>query len=304
MRLSEIRTFVAIIEVGSIVGAARQLKAPPATVSKRLKDLETRLGVTLIERTTHSVRITEWGRTFYPHALATLDAATVAAEAVARLKIEPEGHLRLQAPSAFGQRFIAPHLAEFRALYPRITVSLLLDTAQADFSAPGMDAAIQIGPAPDSDLRLASLGRVPMRLVASPAWAAGHPAPSVPSDLEACDIVAVSRECVGERWEFDRGGVKAVVDVLPVVSVYNPISVQDIVLAGGGVALLSDLFCADAIASGALVTLLQDWKPRAWQDYAIVYPAAHTTLPRVRLFVDFLVARLRPLGQPLLPAVS
>jgi DNA-binding transcriptional LysR family regulator len=293
MTLEELRTFVAIVEQGNIARAAGSLNTPSATVSKRLRDLETDLGVTLVERNTHSCKVTDWGLTLLPQARATIEAAAQCHHVITSMKSDPGGIVRVTAPSAFGRTFLTPLLPLFREAYPQIVLSINFDNQLVRFENGGTDVAVHVGPAPDSDLVRIALGAAPLRLVCSPSYAAARGLPAEPAQLSGHDIVEIGHGSFAESWRFRRGAVEVAIDHSSSISVYDPSAARDMVIAGAGIAILSELFCKADLEDSKLVEVLADWTPLPDQSYALLLPKASRSIPAVKTFVDFARTRLR-----------
>ncbi|HOV58470.1 MAG TPA: LysR family transcriptional regulator [Rhodanobacteraceae bacterium] len=287
--------FVKVVEHGSFTAAARALGVPKTTVSRRIQQLEERLGARLLKRTTRRLGLTEAGAVYFDHgrrAALELDAAH---SAVSQLHGAPRGWLRLTLPYSFGIEVVAPMLPEFFARHPEVRVELLMSDAQLDLVGSDVDLALRIGPLEDSSLSARRLCRYASHVYASADYLRRHGEPLTPDDLRHHRALAMPVQRSGSRhvWALHNGG--AVRDY-PIDAVFvgnDPASLRAPLLAGVGLALLPDGY-ADALrASGAgLQRLLEPWQGTE-RELNVVLPPGRTPPPKVRAFVDFLVERLR-----------
>lgn len=289
-RIDELVVFVAIMETGSLAGAARRLRRSAPAVTRTLALLEDRVGARLIERTTRRLAPTEAGRALAEQArtiLADYEAAMAgAAEAPVR------GLLHVTAPVQFGRRHVAPLVASFLDSHDQIQIELTLSDRVVDLIEEGADVAVRIGHLEDSTLRARRVGSVRRVVVASPAYLARHGAPARPADLpHHATITSTARAGTGREWRFGpstRG---------PVVRLEPRLLVDDIearllaVRAGRGIARVLSYQVADELAAGTLVRLLQDFEPPPLPVHLVVPSGSHMP-PKVRAFLDHAAAGL------------
>ena len=186
------RTFVRIVEAGSLSAAARQLATTQATVSRRLQSLETMLGVRLILRTTHTTRLTDDGERCYQHARRVIDSWLALEDEVGQTEDEPVGVLRVRAPHAFGQDQLLKPVTEFLQRYPQLSIEWMLNDRSADFLGDNLDCAIRVGVEVDPATVSVLLAEVPRSVVASPALLARFPTVNTPEDLQQFPWIAIS----------------------------------------------------------------------------------------------------------------
>lgn len=186
------RTFIRIVESGSLSAAARQLDTTQATVSRRLQSLETLLGVRLLLRTTHAMKLTDDGERCYHHARRVIDSWLALEDEVGQAEDEPVGILRVRAPHAFGQEQLLPPLMQFLTRYPQLSIEWKLNDRSVDFLSDDIDCAIRVGAEVDPATVSVLLAEVPRSVVASPALLAQFTAPAHPDDLSALPWVALS----------------------------------------------------------------------------------------------------------------
>lgn len=286
MNLSHLRSFIAIVEAGSINRAATMTGIPSTTLSRHLRELDDELGVTLIERTTHRSTVTPWGNEFYGHALDVLSSFDDACDAIQNLKAHPAGSLSILAPSAFGRRIVAPMLVSFREAYPDITVSLSLDNRGPDLNDIGADIAFRIGEAPVGSERFDVIGIADFQLVASPRYLETRPKISAPEDLANHAFVSVSVNSAPETWSFSAGDDRRTVHLTPVINMYDPTGVRELVSQGAGIGIIAEIFCDREIRSGELVRIIPGWQISTQQHYGMAHRRSLTKSPRVRAFLD------------------
>jgi DNA-binding transcriptional LysR family regulator len=284
-RLQLMETFVRIVEAGSLSAAAAQLHATQPTVSRRLQALERSLGVRLLQRTTHAMRLTMDGERCFERAKRLL-AEWAAFDAEMRgAQLEAEGSLRVAVPHAFGQeKFVAP-LAEFLRAHPRVTVEWLLKDDMQDLIGSGIDCALQVGEPVDPAVVAIRIGAVPRIVVAAPSMLADA---TPPTDVDALGAlpwlalrtyyrneVALTHEATGETRRFA---------IRPRVSTDSLYALRSACLLGLGACIGSEWVLADDIAAGRLVHLAPRWRAAPLPVY-VAYPQADFYPSRLLRFV-------------------
>ena len=278
--------FVAVVREGSFTRAAQRLGVTKQSVSERLRKLEERLGVRLLERTTRRLRVTGAGAAYFERCeaiAAQIDEAN--AEVQAQRAAEPVGLLRVASPALYGRRYLAPVVSEFLVRHPQARVELVLADRRVHVIEEGLDVAIHIGPLDDSSLVARKLGEGPVHFVASPAFLARHGRPD-PKELRAVRCIGFSPF---ETW--DVGGVRARVE--PVLIVNDLEVAHDAALAGVGVARVPELLCGEALRDGRLVRVFGP-RPAGVREVHALYPSRLNLPAKVRLFVDALARRVLP----------
>jgi DNA-binding transcriptional LysR family regulator len=290
--LLDVGLFMRAAALANLSAAAREFGLSPAVASARIAGLERMLGTRLLHRTTRRVSVTQEGEIFAAHARELLDAAEAARASVGRARAHPHGRLRVTMPSSLGRQHISPLIAAFLRAYPGVTVELRMTDQIVDLVDEGIDLAIRIGALKDSTLvarKLASNRRV---LCASPAYLAAHGTPRHPADLAGheCVILADQRD-----WSFVTPTGVIDVRVSGRLVTDNGEVIRDALAAGIGIGLKSTWSVAPLLASGELVTVLDDY-PLA-QTVAIwaVYPSRAFVPPKTLAFIDFLAAQF---GEP------
>ncbi|MBX3578227.1 MAG: LysR family transcriptional regulator [Rhizobiaceae bacterium] len=281
MQFDEIRVFVAVVEAGSFVGAARRLGAPPSTVSARVMALERRLGVTLMQRTTRKLRITEAGRSYFDVCRTALRQVLSAEERLADTEKLETGTLRLTAAVDIAQCVLPPLIASYRSAYPRISVDLVVADRMVDMIAEGIDLALRPGPLRESNLITRAFLKGPTGLFASPAYLKRKGVPRTVGDLASHEVVGFSR--MPGKLEMMRSGRKVALPVQGMVTCDDILTVRALLERDVGIGLLPGIIAADA--SRPLVRVLPELSHRVSGLY-FAYPAQRYVPQRVRTFID------------------
>lgn len=289
-RFEDLRTFVAVIDAGGVTAAAAALDRAPSAVSRRVKELERRLGVQLLVRTTRTLAPTAAGERFLERArrlLAELDEAEAEAAADTRAL---SGRLVVTAPLSFGLAHLCPAIHAFLASHPALLVDLDLSDRVVDLVAARVDVALRIGSLSDSRLRARRLARISQIVAASPRWWDEHGRVDTPEALAGRDALCYSNLDQPSRWDWsdDGNGERGSVVVRPRLLASNGDALVKAAVAGLGVVRLPSFIVSDAIDAGALEPALLD---RRWGDIALhaLYPDTRFLPARTRAFVDAMV---------------
>ena len=288
-RLDELAVFVAVLETGSLAGAARRLRRSPAAVTRTLAALEARIGARLVERTTRRLAVTDAGRRLTDEAralLAAYDAAMIG-EADGPLR----GLLRISAPLVFGRRHVAPVLAAFLEAHPQISAELVLNDRNLDMVDAGLDVALRIGALSDSSLVTRRVGEVRRVVAASPAYLGRRGTPEHPADLADHEIIYSSTQPGPTEWRFEGPRGPQTVRLRPRLMVNAVEPVVEAAVQGRGVTRVFSYQLADELADGRLVRLLGPYE-HAPIPVQLVTVSARLMPPRVRAFLDFAAAEL------------
>ena len=277
--------FARAVEAGSLSAAGRILNISPAMMSKRLSRLEARLGVRLIHRTTRRLALTEEGASLHRDLVAILDAIQQAEQRVTNRHRTASGPLRISAPTSFGRLHVAPHVARFLDLHPRVDLELNLSDAYEDLLAERIDIAIRITsdiPAHLEGHPLAANRRI---LCASPAYLAAHGAPGKIADLAHHRLLAADGQL---PWRLVNGRARKLVDGQSHVRTNSSEIVRELALTGVGIALRSLWDVGELIAQGSLVRVLDSWEGPADLAVHAVHPRAAGRPAAVDAFIAFL----------------
>ena len=284
MDLNEISVFVKVVQAGSFTQAAAQLGIPNSTASARVSALERRLGVTLLQRTTRKLRLTEAGETYFRRAAQGLGEIVEAESEVSASQREPQGMLRVTAPVDLGASCLAGLVSAFRQKYPAVRVELVFTDRFVDLVAEGIDVAVRAGRLRDSALIARKVGLAEWIPAASPAYLKKAGTPRHPRELTGHACLQFT-PLGTEHWQLTDGKQKVTVP-LPRDLLANEINfAKALALAGKGVALLPSYVCHGEIRSGRLVRVLPEWRART-DPVHLVYPGQKFVAPKVRAFVD------------------
>ena len=289
-QLEDMSTFIRIVEAGSISSAAEQLGLVKSAVSRRLSDLENRLGIQLINRTTRRSSLTEEGEHYYRRALKIVDDVDELHSSATDTRMKLRGALKLSLPLSFGLRHMTEALNLFKIDHPDLTLSLDFSDRQVDLVEDGFDLAIRIADLPDSTLIARRLSVAKFVLCASPEYLekVGHP--NIPKDLKTHKILAYlnSRD---RTWLFvDTNGSETRINVSADIYANNGDYLYDAAIAGLGVARIPTFIAWKGLRQGQLIQVLPNFSLSEFNVYA-VYPKTRHRTQRVSRLVDFLIAR-------------
>lgn len=287
-RVALMRTFVRIVEAGSLSAAAVQMATTQATVSRRLQSLEQLLGAKLILRTTHAMKLTDEGERCYQHARQVIDAWLALEDDLQLAGDEPVGVLRVRAPHAFGQQQLLTPLVDFLAQHPRLNVEWMLNDKTADFLSDNIDCAIRVGTEVDPATVSVLLAEVPRSLVAAPSLVASLPQLDEPEQLSALPWIAISTFYQHQVMLSQRQGPQtATFAISPRLSTDSIYVARNTALAGLGVAIVSSWTVEEDIREGRLVELLPEWQAAPLPVH-LVYPWARYYPARLRRFLELM----------------
>jgi len=287
-RLALMQTFVQIVEAGSLSAAAQQLGATQPTVSRRLQALERSLGVRLLQRSTHSMQLTEDGQRCYAGAKELL-ASWAAFEAELRGAGDaPEGTLRVVAPHALGQHLLVEPLAAYLRAHPRVSVEWLLHDRRPDFIGEAIDCAIQVGELQDPSVVAVKLSEIPRIVVAAPQLVAEHGLPGHAQALADWPWLALRTFYRTEVLLTHRdGGAPCRVPIRARMATDSLYALRSAALMGLGACMASSWMLTEDLASGRLVQLVPDWQPAPLPVW-LVYPHANFYPAKLRRFVELM----------------
>ncbi len=294
---SELAFFALLADKGSFTATARELNLTPPAVSKRLAQMEQRLGVRLLNRSTRRVSLTDEGELYLEHAHRILADIEEMELSLGNRAAAPKGLLRVNATLGFGRTTIAPIVSDFARRHSEVEVQLQLTDAPLDLVASGFDLGIRFGELPDSRLAARKLMSNRRFLCASPAYLQARGEPQTPAELaaHACIVHRQNDDAWG-TWRLSRGRQTETVKVRGTLASNDGDVVLGWALDGHGILIRSEWDLAKYLESGRLRVLLPDWTLPAADLYA-VYPARRNLPARVRAFVDFLSAAFA--GEPL-----
>lgn len=287
-RFQAMSVFAAVVDTGSFVKAADALAMSKAAVSRHVAELESRLGVRLLHRTTRRLSLTDEGEVFHARCRALLaDLADAEAEAMAQAG-EASGLLRVNVPVTFGLMHLAPLWPAFLALHPKLALDVTLSDRVVDLVDEGYDLAVRIARLPASSLVSRQLSSTRMMLCASPAYLRAHGAPAHPSALAAHAVIGYSLLATGDTWTFARGADTVSVTVAPRMRTNSGDTCVAAAIAGQGLVLQPSFMLGAPLAAGTLVEVLPEWRA-AELGIHVVYPSRQHVPPKVRRLIEFLV---------------
>jgi DNA-binding transcriptional LysR family regulator len=291
--LNDTLIFVKVVEHGSFVAAAKQLRLPKTTVSRKVQDLETRLGAQLLQRTTRKLGLTEAGNVYYEHSQRIARDLDEAESAVGQLQGGPRGWLRITAPYSVGITWIAPLLGEFHALHPEVRVEMLLSNESLDLISKEIDVALRVGTMPDSNLSARRLSVFRTQVYASPLYLERHGEPLHPDDLQHHRALAMqkNRRNGSYSWPLSDGKRSSEFLIDPVLVANDPVALRGALLCGEGLMLCTDVTVKAFAEMGQVRRVLAGWTGPEL-DFNAVFTRGSVPSPKVRAFVDFLVERL------------
>lgn len=290
-RFEDMRVFVRVVEAGGISRAADQLNIAKSAVSRRIGDMEHRLGAQLFNRTTRKITLTETGTAFYERSRTILDDLEEAEQAVAEGQGAVKGLLKITMPLAFGQLHMRDVILEFRERWPEVTFDIDMNDRRVDIVEEGFDLAIRIGKLDDSAMLARRLAPARGMTLASPGFIEEYGMPDHPDALAHMPCLTYRNLKDPSRWTFCREDKSEfTVRVQESMSVSDGIFVKMAAIKGVGIARLPSFLCWDAVHAGDLVPILDKWNTHVGEIHA-VYPPTRRLSRRVRVFVDFLAEK-------------
>lgn len=287
-RFDEMQTFVRVVENGGISAAAGRMGIAKSAVSRRLQELENRLGAQLLRRTTRSIALTDAGREFYEHSLRILEDLDDAEQSLQSGQQALSGRLRVNAPLALGVRHLVPVIELLQAQHPQLVFDIDLDDREINLIQEGVDVLLRVGQLEDSSLVARRLCSIQMLYCASPEYLARRGEPEKPSDLSAHE--GISYNLVSEAWEWQLGLVQGRLLHKPHIrlSTNNGEMMLKATEAGLGISLLPTFICHEAVSAGRLHPVLSQYRPAPLELYAIYSSRRHVP-QRMRALIDFLI---------------
>jgi DNA-binding transcriptional LysR family regulator len=291
--LEELRAFVAVVDAQGFRAAARVTSGRKATLSRRVQELETRLGVSLLVRTTRSMRLTEEGRAYYEHATRALALARDAEAAALATKAEPRGQLRVTTVPSLAALVVDAVIARYLGRYPDVRLQLHVAERRIDIIREGFDLAVWGGTLDDSSLVARKLGVAAGGYFASPRYLARQPAPEAPDQLAPHELVTITKSHGTTEWPFWIGGKSRRVAIRPRLIVDDAELAARAAVAGLGIAPAPLAIAARYLDKKQLVQVLSKWTPPPVDVYA-VFPPGGALVAKTRAFIELLQACFEP----------
>ena len=287
-RLAAMEAFVRVIDAGSFSGAAKQLRVGQSTVSKTIAQLEDRLGVRLLLRSTHGLTLTEAGRNFYERAKRTIQEVEQAEVAARGDAATLQGRLRVSAPVTFARLHVIPRLPAFLTEHPALDTEVILDDGDIDPVELGVDVALRLGNLDDSALSARRLGQSRALVVGARSYFKAYGVPQTPGDLVAHQAVIYDQQRTGgATWTILQGSSEVTVTVSGRLRVSAAEGVREGVLAGLGVSIGgSEWLFAPELKSGVAVSVLENWSLPSVGLW-VVFPTGRQASAKARAFARF-----------------
>lgn len=291
-RFDAMSVLLAVVEAGSLSAGARHLRAPLATVSRKVAELEQHLGSPLFVRSRRGLVLTETGRAYVAASRRILGQLEEAEREAAGEFSAPRGVLHVTAPIAFGERHLLPIALEFLAEQPEISLRLALADRQISLTEEHIDVALRIGHLEDSALIATRVGTVRRVICASPAYLARCGVPRRPEDLATHDGISFQGFATAPEWRYRRDSTAFTIEPRPKLAVNTTDAAIQAALAGAGIVRVLSYQVADEVRSGQLQVLLPEFAPEPL-PVSLIYPQAEQLPLKVRSFLDWTVPRLR-----------
>lgn len=287
--LNQFLIFVRVIQAGSLSEAARRLNVPKSTVSRKVSELEERMGERLIQRTTRKLSLTEAGRVLFERVGPAMSDIEEAESTVLGMRGTPRGLLRVAAPMSFSK--LGPIVAEYLVRHPDAAVEMVCSDRRVDLVEERFDVAIRAGALVDSTLVARNLGKAKFMLVVAPEYSKHHGVPKTPAELTSHACVTFSGGVAPHVWTLESKSKRVEIRIKPRLTVNDMEIARDAALAGVGIACLPEIFCGDDVRARRLLHVLVDWSAGEVPMHAL-YPTRRHLSPKVVAFVDLLAQRL------------
>ena len=285
--------FAAVADKGSFKSAAKELGRDASVISRRLSQLEQRLGVRLLARNTRNVQLTEAGTFYVRRIRSILDELDLAGREVSNFSATPQGILKLSLPMTFGRIVISPMIPNFLRMYPQIKLDAHFLDRRVDVVREGFDVVIRLGIIQDSSLIARKLGSFRTILVASPSYLSQRGLPKLPTDLTAHDCIGFTNHIGWPMWALERGEHRA--DVRPEGPLVSNSS-ETVLLAaldGMGIALVPTWMAEAPLESGELLHVMPEWQSIHDVPVQAVMPPGSLVPAKVRAFLDEVIRSMR-----------
>lgn len=294
--LNQLAVFIRVVDEGSFTAAARSLGIPKSRVSRMLADLEAKIGVRLLHRTTRKIHLTEVGQAYYEGCHKSISDIFNVHEMIADREHQAHGLLRIAVPMAAGSGVIGHYLARYQKLYPHVRLEVVHTEGQISLAEEGFDLGVYFGPLPDSSLICRTITRTDDVLCASPEYLAAMGRPSHPRDLVGYRCVKIGEGVQRQVYELHNAaqGEDYLVKVEPNIVINMLAGAVNSMVHGAGIGEVPFLLAGEYLIQGKLVPVFEDWqlKPRA---ISLAYPSRQYLPQKVRKFIDFMVEEVESL---------
>jgi DNA-binding transcriptional LysR family regulator len=291
-RLASMSILVTAVEEGSLSAAARRLRTPLATVSRKVSELEAHLKTRLLHRSSRQLALTDAGRTYVEACRRILEDVGEAERAASGEYGAPKGELIITAPIVFGRLHVLPVVTDFLKAFADIDIRLVLADRVLSLVEDHIDLAVRIGALPDSSLVATRVGSIRQVVCGSPAYFADRGTPQSPTELRSHDCITFEGLVSTHAWTFSTGRSQADVAIRSRLTVNTAEAAIDAATAGVGIARVLSYQCANAVAEGALTVVLTSFEPAPW-PVSLVYAGQRYLPLKLRAFLDFATPRLK-----------
>jgi DNA-binding transcriptional LysR family regulator len=288
--LNELHLFTQVVEQKSFASAARLLGVPKSTLSRKISQLEDRLGVRLLQRSTRQLSVTEIGHIYYQHCAAMIAEAEAAQDAIDSAQSEPRGRLRVTCPVSLMQSYMSKIVADYLTNFPRVTIDLEATNRRVDVVEEGVDIALRVRfpPLEDTGLVMKRLAVSPQVIVGSPALISRIGLPKSPGSLADYPSLALTSAAPRRAWDLSKNGQDRISIVFAPRYVTDDMAALALAAQNGvGIVQLPLYMVREELRTGSLVSLVPDWQPLAGIIHA-VFSSRRGQSPAMRSFVDFI----------------
>lgn len=291
-RFSEMQIFVAVAESEGFAAGARKLKISPPAATRAVADLEYRLGIKLLNRTTRYVRVTDAGQRYLDDCKRILAQVTEADEAAIGINAAPRGHLVITAPVLFGRMYVMPCVVAYLQKYPDTEISAMFVDRVVNMLDEGIDVALRVGELSDSSFKAIKVGTVRRVVCASPAYIEKYGLPQHPNDLSEHQIVVASSLSPNVEWRFLENKQSKIVRVKPRLTVTSNDAAIEAAVEGLGITRLISYQIAPELQNGQLKIILSDYEYPALPIH-ILHREGRNSSAKVRAFIDLVAEKLK-----------
>lgn len=289
LNIEELTAFIAVVENQGFAGAGRALGRDATVISRRIRQLEIRLGACLLARTTRHVALTEAGEFFFNRVKGLLDELNNARLEVSELTAMPRGSLKISVPVTFGQRWLLPRLPCFIDRYPDIHLDARLSERQVDIVAEGFDMAVRFGKLTDSSLVSRGLARFRFQLFASPSYVNTHGMPENPERLHSHRCLGYVNHADWPDWLLTNGGEKSLIRPRGPLQSDNVEALLQAAIDGLGITLIPAWLTVEAVSQGTLLPILPQWQSIDEGSLHLLMPPGRLVPAKTRAFIEFIV---------------
>jgi DNA-binding transcriptional LysR family regulator len=294
--LNAVLIFTRVVKASSFSKAASELGVTKSTISKKISELESSLGATLLKRSTRSLQLTEMGRQFFDQALRGISEIKEASDLAQASSLEPQGNLRITTPGDFAPSIVAPLLAGFLEKFPKISVEMILTDRVLDLVTDNIDVAIRVGKLSDSSLRARKVGRDVFQFLAAPSYVKKMKDVKHPSDLESHKCLLFAPEAEMKKFHIRSDNARYIYEPKHIFLANNTLSVKSLVVEGAGVALLPVSTCREELKNKSLQIVLPNWALDE-NPVHLVYQKHLFTSPKVQAFISYMEPAIKPYFQ-------